>query len=152
MKNIEVRLDKLENMVKTIIEHLNNKQTDNNNTQTNNNLSSGKDQPAQLEITSCETEELSNQTMDQDVIFSDPTTNNNPQQTIDEIKNTYTMPEEQVEALSLAIHTIYQTTTNRIQQLEAAMEEIIKKFSNQQLGRRPSDIERNAIQNIDLDQ
>jgi hypothetical protein len=138
-------------MVKTIIEYLNNKPTD-NNSQITNNLSSEEDKPVQLETTSSEIEELPNQTMDQDIIFSDPTTNNNPQQTIDEIKNTYTAPEEQVEALSLAIHTIHQTTTNRIQQLEAAMEEIIKKFSNQQLGRRSSDAESNATQNIDLDQ
>ena len=150
MKNIEARLDKLENMVKTIIEHLNNKPM-NNNSQTTNNSPSGKDNQVQLDITSSEVEELSNQIMDQDVIFSDPTTNNDPQQTINEIKNTYTVPEEQVEALSLAIHTIHQTTTNRIQQLEAAMEELIKKFSNQQLGRRPSDTESNATQNINLD-
>jgi hypothetical protein len=130
---------------------LNNKPID-NNSQITNNLSSEEDKPVQLETTSSEIEELPNQTMDQDIIFSDPTTNNNPQQTIDEIKNTYTAPEEQVEALSLAIHTIHQTTTNRIQQLEAAMEEIIKKFSNQQLGRRSSDAESNATQNIDLDQ
>ena len=151
MKNIEARLDKLENMVKTIIEYLNNKPTD-NNSQITNNLSSEEDKPVQPETTSSEIEEYSNPTIDQDIIFPDPTTNNNPQQTIDEIKSTYTVPEEQVEALSLAIHTIHQTTTNRIQQLEAAMEEIIKKFSNQQLGRRPSDAESNATQNIDLDQ
>ena len=150
-RNIEARLDKLEKMVSTIIEHLNNKLPEHSQ-HTTNNISSEKEKPIQLRSTNIETIESSNQTMDEDIILPNSTTNTNPQQTIDEIKRSYTAPEDQVEALSLAIHTIHQTTTNRIQKLEATMEELIKKFSNQQLGRRASDAESNATQNIDLDQ
>ena len=138
-------------MVSTIIEHLNNKLPEHSQ-HTTNNISSEKEKPIQLGITNIETIESSNQTMDEDIILPNSTTNTNPQQTIDKIKRSYTAPEDQVEALSLAIHTIHQTTTNRIQKLEATMEELIKKFSNQQLGRRASDAESNATQNIDLDQ
>jgi hypothetical protein len=77
LKNIEVRLDKLENIVKTIIEHLNNKPTE-INFQTTNNIPTGKEKLVQLETTSLETDEPTNQLMDQDITFPDPTTNTNP--------------------------------------------------------------------------
>jgi hypothetical protein len=78
-------------------------------------------------------------------------TSDDPQTIIEATKQQYSAPEDQVEALSLAILQIHQTSSYRIQQLEASLEEIIIRLNKHQTG-IPSDAESNATKDLQPDQ